>query len=184
MKVVCWVADPVNLVQNGGFETGSFSGWTYTGLSTEGVTAYSSWPQLQGLLPPRGTYAAAIGTSSPAYLSQAIFLPPKICNLSFYVARPQVNTHGYPGDVAWLTASIDSQVVVNASWVQGSWQLASSFFQGQASVQTLQFTIINGPDTWWLDDVSIQCFGDDAPVAPGHNYGMPSLTPLGSEVFS
>jgi hypothetical protein len=64
-------ADSINLVQNGGFETGNFTGWTLVPGSNSIVAA----GQIPGLGPHSGTYFAALGQNPPnplATLSQTI----------------------------------------------------------------------------------------------------------------
>ncbi len=164
------VPDPNNLVQNGDFETGDLTGWTVKGAGTEGALKYTDLPWIS--LPQRGVYAAVISSNQPEYLSQAITLPAKQCSLSFQVARPQL-ANGFSGDVVSFTASIDGQIVADASTVQGTWKQFIVPFLGYGRSQILQFAA-QTDDSWWLDDVSITCSGDN----PFGSYGAPRLGPF------
>jgi hypothetical protein len=65
-------ADSINLVQNGGFETGNFTGWTLVPGSNS-IVAQAG--QIPGLGPHSGTYFAALEENPPnpyAILSQII----------------------------------------------------------------------------------------------------------------
>jgi hypothetical protein len=65
-------ADAVNLIQNGGFETGNFTGWTLVPGSNS-IVAQAG--QIPGLGPHSGTYFAALEENPPnpyAILSQTI----------------------------------------------------------------------------------------------------------------
>jgi hypothetical protein len=65
-------ADAVNLIQNGGFETGNFTGWS---LAPGSNSVVAQAGQIPGLSPHSGTYFAALGQNPPnpyAILSQTI----------------------------------------------------------------------------------------------------------------
>jgi subtilase family serine protease len=82
-----------NLVLNGGFETGDFTGWT---LNTNGVGIIVDGPNssVSGISPHAGNYLASFGQAgSPGYLSQTV---PTLSNqsylLSLWFNSPDVTT--------------------------------------------------------------------------------------------
>jgi len=80
-------ADAVNLIQNGGFETGNFTGWS---LASGSNSIVAQAGQIPGLSPHSGTYFAALGQNPPnplATLSQTISdTPGQLLQLAFSYA--------------------------------------------------------------------------------------------------
>src|SRR5580704_14001113 len=85
-----------NLVTNGSFETGDFTGWTVTGDTTfVGVCDVSTCPS--GFAPQDGNFAAYFGpVGDTATISQTIATTPgEEYSLSFYLANPVGGTPNY-----------------------------------------------------------------------------------------
>ncbi|WP_174505190.1 hypothetical protein [Streptacidiphilus carbonis] len=103
-------------ITNGGFETGSLSGWTATGPAT-GVTTSS---------PHSGSYAALLGSSSPtngaSSIAQTFTAPTGTSTLGFYynVTCPDTVTYD------WATATLKNNTTGTTTTVLAKTCVASS----------------------------------------------------------
>jgi hypothetical protein len=133
-----------DLIVNGGFETGDFTGWT---------TGANSYPETIKTSPVHsGTYAAQIAgySSNPNTLSQTVTTTSgQAYTLSF--ARYQV----YQGPPVFLTVDWDGAAVFTdpAPTVGGVYQVFSVNVVGTGS-DTLTFISANDPAYTYVDDVS------------------------------
>jgi hypothetical protein len=148
---------PTNLVTNGGFETGSFSGWTVGGNS--GVIA--AGPQtLVDNHAENGNFAANIGAvDGDATLSQAIQTTAgQSYTLTFWLANAE---GGGPNDftVKWNGATLLSLADAPA---QGYTEYTFNVV-GTAGTSQLLISGRNDPSYWSLDAISVTA--TDAPVA-------------------
>ena len=136
-------AQAANLVINGGFETGDFTGWT---------TGEVSFPQYIVTSPvEEGTYAAQIAGFSygPDTLSQVITTTVgQSYALSFWYLQDIAFPNGI--DVTWNGSSIFSMIDEAVS----GYQYVSAIVLGTGS-DTLVFTAYNDPAFTYLDDVSV-----------------------------
>src|SRR5258708_21714192 len=86
---------PPNAIVNGGFETGSLSGWTPSGAATSVTTTSHS-----------GTYAAMLGSTSPtngdSSIRQTFTAPSGSTRLTFWYANHCPDTVPYD----WATATL------------------------------------------------------------------------------
>jgi len=144
------------LLQNGGFETGDFSGWTTSGnfdLNCEAVVAGS--PNAHS-----GTFGAALGPpGTPGYLSQTL---PTVAGqpylLSFWVANVKGPTITIPNEfrVAWNTnASATNLVFDGLNLGAFDWTNMVFLVTAAGSSTVLQFGFRNDPSFFALDDVTV-----------------------------
>ncbi len=148
---------PANPIVNGGFETGTFSGWT-----PSGVTAIVTSPVHSG------SFAARVGSTSPggdSSIAQTFTAPAAGGTLSFWyqVVCPDTVTYDWAtatlrDNTTGTTQTILPQTCTNTgTWVQVSTSLAGT------GGHSLTLTLANHDDNWptdptytIYDDVSVQ----------------------------
>jgi len=134
-----------NLVTNCGFETGDFSGWTFTGsTSTNGVTNF---------MPHSGTFAAFLGQErSDGSLAQNVGTNATLYDLSFYLDNLGDATNDFT--VFWNGVDIGPDLMNAApfSYTKFSFQLTGNAGAGSNS---LSFSFRNDDLFWFLDDVVV-----------------------------
>ena len=150
---------PPNLVTNGSFETGNFSGWTLGGNS--GSTSWGPQTSVDGNA-EAGQFAANIGAmGSDATLSQAIQTTAgQHYTLTFWLA----NAGGGPNDfsVKWNGTTLLS--LVNAP-AQGYTQYTFDVV-GTAGTSQLLISGRQDPSHWNLDAISVTASGSQGPAIP------------------
>ena len=127
---------------NGGFETGSFAGWTQFG----GV----NFTDVESFLVHGGGEAGQFGPSTPGGISQVI--PANVGDVVTISFWYQANSDGNDS----FSAAFDGQTLVSftndaahPSWTQFTFAVVST-----SSNPTLCFTLFNPPSYDYLDDVS------------------------------
>jgi hypothetical protein len=113
---------PPSGITNGGFETGSFSGWTSSGAAHSITTTAHS-----------GTYAALLGSTSPtngdSTISQTFTAPAGVTRLSLYYANNCPDTVTYDWVIATLrdnTAGTTATVVPKTCASAYAWTSATA----------------------------------------------------------
>ncbi len=147
-----------SLVQNGGFETGDFTGWTLVGDTTSAGTIYNDVQSstVYPSLAHSGNYFAFLGDTQLATLSQTLAtVPGANYLLSFWLDNP---TNGAPE--AFLVNWIVSGAVTNTLYDVTSppvlaWTNLQYFVTASSPNTVLQFGAQNGPFGFGLDDVSV-----------------------------
>jgi hypothetical protein len=135
------------LVQNGGFEAGTFANWSLTG-NTAFCDVTVSTPYVHS-----GNDGAQFGPSgSLAYLSQTLpTTAGQLYLVSFWIANPQPT--GTPNQfcASWNGTNLVNQYNVSASgWTNFKYTVIAS-----ATNTVLQFGFRNDPGYFGLDDVSV-----------------------------
>ena len=150
-----------NLVANGDFETGDFTGWVLSGNvapSTYGPQTYINSTA------ESGQYAAGLGPlGSDGTLSQVIQTTAgQHYTLSFWLA----NAGGAPNDfiVKWNGQTLVA--LVNES-TQGYKEYTFDVL-GIAGTSNLEFDFQHDPSHWNLDSISVMAVGSQAPAAAGN----------------
>ena len=144
-----------NLVTNGSFETGDFTGWTLGGNYTGGQTYINNQSE-------SGAYAAAIGSmGSDGTLSQTLQTTAgQQYTLSFWVA----NQGSGPNDFAvkWNGTTLASGVNASATgYTQVTFTVTAT-----GPTSTLEFDARQDPSHWSLDNISVTAIGTPAPSVP------------------
>jgi len=138
-----------SLVNNGDFETGSFTGWTLTGSTKyNNVTSSSAFVH-------SGSYGAEFGTSgSLAYLRQTV--PTSAGQnylLSLWLDNPN-NSHGATPNqflIQWNGATIFNRTNIPFT----AWTNLQFFVTATGASTVLQFGFEDNPNYLGLDDVSL-----------------------------
>jgi hypothetical protein len=156
-------AHATNLVTNGSFETGDFTGWTVSGdTALVGVCTVSTCPG--GFAPQDGTYAAYFGpVGDTASISQNIATTPgDLYTLKFFLANPQGGTPNY-----FSVTFGNTQFTLNNFGAAFGWQEFDLTTMATGTSTPLKFTFRNDPAYWFLDNVSVTQGGQGTTPEPG-----------------
>jgi hypothetical protein len=139
-----------SVVQNGDFETGTFSSWTQSGN-----TGFTSVTSGNSSYTHSGTYGASVGPSgSLGFLSQTLTtVPGQIYRLSFWLNSPG----GSPSEfnATWNGSTLIDLVNPPAT----GWSNYVFTVTATSSSTVLQFGLRNDPDFFGLDDISVTPVG-------------------------
>jgi subtilase family serine protease len=143
-----------SIVQNGGFETGDFTGWTLTGINAANFNFVDNGSRISA---HSGTYVAALGELHAfATLSQT--LPTQSGQsylLSFWLDNPVKKTGIEQFLVNWNTNAA-TRTVFNQTYVNTfGWTNILLRVTATGNTTILQFQARNDPYYFGLDDVSI-----------------------------
>ncbi|HVS36826.1 MAG TPA: carbohydrate binding domain-containing protein [Gemmataceae bacterium] len=142
-----------NLIQNPGFETGSYSGWTLGGDTRyDFITSNPAFVHT-------GTYAARFaGLGDEALLSQTVATTPGGYYLvSFWLMSDGQQPNDFTATFAGRTL-LQEDTVVATPYIQYTYTV-----QATATSSTLQFAARDDPGYWYLDDVSVDPTSSAAP---------------------
>jgi hypothetical protein len=150
-----------SLVQNGGFETGDFTGWTLMGnavVSTPfGTTVYNAIESSTDypLVVHSGTYGAFLGDTQLATLSQTLrTVAGENYLLSFWLDNPTFGTI-QQFRVNWNSGSIADALYSSSNPPAFAWTNLQFIVSASALNSILQFGVENDPAYFGLDDISV-----------------------------
>ena len=161
------------LVQNGGFEAGSFTNWTLSGdTSQSSVTTNATYVH-------SGTYGAQIGpyNSVFAYISQTLTtVPGQAYVLSFWLSDTYSGSSGSPTvfQANWNSNTVCA--ITNAP-ASSSWSNLTFIVTATNTSTVLQFGFYNSPGWFGFDDVSVTPTNDTLTYLAGANGAISGATP-------
>jgi subtilase family serine protease len=152
-----------SIVQNGGFETGDFNGWTLVGNTRDATFIYNTVADAGSFADNSGTnfihsgtYGAFLGDNQIATLSQTLnTFPGQGYLLSFWLANP-VSGSVQQFLVNWNTNSLaTNQIYYFTNPPVLPWTNITMVVTATGTNATLQFGAENEPDGFGLDDVTL-----------------------------
>jgi len=165
-----------SIMQNGGFETGTFANWTLVGDGVSGNNIYNAVESRSSYASAvhTGTYGAFLGDVQLATLSQTLpTVPGHSYLLSFWLDNPSTGA-GQQFAVNWITNAVTaSQIYYITNPPVLAWTNLTFVLAATGTNTVLQFGAENAPNYFGFDDVS---------VTPIPNPEVRSLTRTGTSL--
>ena len=142
-----------NIVVNGGFETGDFTGWTRFGNT--GFTGVST-------LAHSGTYAAFFGPvgSTGGIFQTLATIPGETYQIDFWLTNRDGSPNSFEFNWDGGAPELSLLNFASAPYTSYSYDLAAS-----STSTDLRFTFRDDPSYLWLDDVSVTTVPEPATIA-------------------
>jgi hypothetical protein len=171
-----------SIVENGGFETGDFTGWTLIGNSIVGQGRHAIvYNAVEGLssgfsVAHSGSYGAFLGDSTLATLSQTVpTAPGQYYLLSLWVDNPTSGT-GQQFTVNWNTNGAGINTLFSVSNPDAfAWTNLQFVVSATGTNAALQIQAENQPNYFGLDDVRvtpIPSLSFQTATSAGNNYRL------------
>ncbi|MEH2338794.1 carbohydrate binding domain-containing protein [Nostoc sp.] len=148
------------IIQNGGFETGDFTGWTTSNLTYSGVANNST-----GIFPHSGNYFAYLGTiGSIGFVSQNILTTVgQTYELSLFLKNQSQGAFPNQFQIFINGDNIFNQVNIDPP----DYTKYSFNFIATAASTELKFGVQNDPAHLFLDDVNVIAISVPEPLSLG-----------------
>ena len=164
-----------SIAQNGGFETGDFTGWTLSGNTANGSTTYNAVESSSSgySVVHSGNYGAFLGDTQLASLTQSVpTMPGQYYLLSLWVDNPISGTV-QQFKVNWNTnSSVTNTLFSLFNPSTFSWTNLQFLVRATQTNTTLQIQAENDPGYFGLDDVAVTPIPSPAFSAAGFSNGV------------
>jgi hypothetical protein len=176
-------AQTSNLVLNGGFETGDFTGWTLSGANTPASVDNGSYGLFSEITPHSGNYDADFESDGNAlyqYLSQTLPTTPGASYLlSFWFDNDPLNFGDFL--LSWNGNTILDTEGVGTVFYATNWMDLQFVVSATGSNTVLQFGIAGDNSIIALDDISVVA---EPPVIANLNLAGTNLVVNGAKGVS
>jgi hypothetical protein len=135
------------LVINGGFETGDFTGWTQFGslaahfVGTGGFQHSGTYGAVFGVGPTGGIFQNLSTTAGSTY------------DLTFWLENPRPGSNSF--EVQWGGVTIPGSILVDSSDFPYT-QFTFTGLPATAASTELRFVFGNDASSWFIDDISVK----------------------------
>jgi hypothetical protein len=149
----------VDLAQNGGFETGDFTDWTFTGDASANFVTNSAFPF--PVFPPHsGIYQVLFGglTEVPfSHVTQTIqTVPGQLYQISFWVNCDDETPNGF--SFAWNGQTLFTNQLTTGNFTPNVWSNFQFTVTAISNHTIIDFAAANDNNYTALDEVSVQPF--------------------------
>jgi uncharacterized repeat protein (TIGR03803 family) len=144
-------------IQNGGFETGDFTGWTLSGDTND---TFVDDGTLTTIPPESGSYEAALGTTTGSFgylFTSSVTTPGTGYLISFWFANP------FPVPATFLVSWNGNLLMGLTNPPAIGWTNFQFAVQASGSSSVLQFEYLNEVSLFALDNVSVVAVPASAP---------------------
>ncbi len=157
-------AQAADLVTNGGFETGTLSGWSTTGpLDFVGIDAFAAHS---------GNFGAFFGPDTPVTLTQSLTTAPGgLYQVSFWLS---LQDSSQPNNFSWSWNGVTQAASFNNA-TGFDYKQFTAFVSAPGGSSTLSFSFTDPQSFWLFDDVSVTAAVPEPTTALMTGLGLVSL---------
>jgi hypothetical protein len=156
-----------DIVVNGDFETGDFTGWTATAVDSGDVVIVSAFPQVQSTIKHSGVYAAymgdgngVLGEHNTASIEQIIDIP-DLVGLDLKINYRVIGTDTFGAGYDWMKFYIDGAEIFyvwqdSAGWQEFTYDL-STYINTSITLKISAWTAdAADPVDYYVDNIRIE----------------------------